>query len=129
MTHLPSSAQFNVSFGLAGGPAGSYAASVLAREGISVTVLERDKFPRYHVGESLIPSVRHYMRFIEADHKLAGHGFVHKVRMAAVTWLVLDLTPLSSRAQRLNSVKSAFNFGVQLIDLKTKDQYKREGCM
>jgi hypothetical protein len=25
--------------------------------------------------------------------------------------------------------KSVFNFGVQLIDLKTKDQYKREGCM
>ncbi|KAJ7188603.1 FAD binding domain-containing protein [Mycena filopes] len=61
-----------------GGPAGSYAASVLAREGISVTVLEAAKFPRYHVGESLIPSVRHYMRFIGADEKLAGYGFVHK---------------------------------------------------
>ncbi|KAF7321539.1 hypothetical protein MKEN_00674800 [Mycena kentingensis (nom. inval.)] len=60
------------------GPAGSYAASVLAREGISVTVFEADKFPRYHVGESLIPSVRHYMRFIGADDKLAAHGFVHK---------------------------------------------------
>ncbi|KAJ7647619.1 FAD binding domain-containing protein [Roridomyces roridus] len=61
-----------------GGPAGCYAASVLAREGISVTVLEAAKFPRYHVGESLIPSIRHYMRFIGADGKLAGHGFVHK---------------------------------------------------
>ncbi|KAJ7244197.1 hypothetical protein B0H12DRAFT_814044 [Mycena haematopus] len=63
---------------IGGGPAGSYAASVLAREGISVTVLEAAKFPRYHVGESLIPSVRHYMRFIGADHKLASYGFVHK---------------------------------------------------
>ncbi|KAJ7502906.1 FAD binding domain-containing protein [Mycena galericulata] len=63
---------------IGGGPAGSYAASVLAREGISVTVLEAAKFPRYHVGESLIPSVRHYMRFIGADEKLASHGFVHK---------------------------------------------------
>ncbi|KAF7315201.1 hypothetical protein MIND_00034500 [Mycena indigotica] len=61
-----------------GGPAGSYAASVLAREGISVTVFESDKFPRYHVGESLIPSCRHYMRFIGADDKLSSHGFVHK---------------------------------------------------
>ncbi|KAJ7782780.1 hypothetical protein B0H16DRAFT_1658272 [Mycena metata] len=57
-------------------PAGSYAASVLAREGISVTVLEAAKFPRYHVGESLIPSIRHYMRFIGADEKLASFGFV-----------------------------------------------------
>ncbi|KAJ7039109.1 FAD binding domain-containing protein [Mycena alexandri] len=63
---------------IGGGPAGSYAASVLAREGISVTVLEAAKFPRYHVGESLIPSVRHYMRFIGADEKLASFGFVHK---------------------------------------------------
>ncbi|KAJ6576858.1 FAD binding domain-containing protein [Mycena sp. CBHHK59/15] len=63
---------------IGGGPAGSYAASVLAREGISVTVLEAAKFPRYHVGESLIPSVRHYMRYIGADDKLASYGFVHK---------------------------------------------------
>ncbi|KAJ7125045.1 FAD binding domain-containing protein [Mycena epipterygia] len=63
---------------IGGGPAGSYAASVLAREGIAVTVLEAAKFPRYHVGESLIPSVRHYMRFIGADEKLSKHGFVHK---------------------------------------------------
>ncbi|KAJ7342322.1 hypothetical protein DFH08DRAFT_811417 [Mycena albidolilacea] len=64
---------------LSGGPAGSYPASVLAREGISVTVLESAKFPRYHVGESLIPSVRHYMRCIGADEKLATHGFANKV--------------------------------------------------
>ena len=34
---------------------------------------------RYHVGESLIPSVRRYMRFIGAEEKLANHGFVLKV--------------------------------------------------
>lgn len=35
---------------------------------------------RYHVGESLIPSIRHYMRFIDAEEKVANHGFVRKVR-------------------------------------------------
>ncbi|KAJ7859637.1 FAD binding domain-containing protein [Mycena olivaceomarginata] len=84
---------------LSGGPAGSYPASVLAREGISVTVLESAKFPRYHVGESLIPSVRHYMRFIGADEKLASHGFANK--------------------------SSAVDFGPP-TDLDI-DQYKREG--
>ncbi|KAJ7701000.1 hypothetical protein B0H14DRAFT_2648559 [Mycena olivaceomarginata] len=59
---------------LSGGPAVSYAASVLAREGISVTVLESAKFPWYHVGESLIPSVRQYMRFIGADENLPTMG-------------------------------------------------------
>lgn len=32
---------------IGGGPAGSYAACALAREGVSVTVLEADIFPRY----------------------------------------------------------------------------------
>lgn len=34
---------------------------------------------RYHIGESLIPSVRHYLRFIGAEDKLANYGFVRKV--------------------------------------------------
>jgi flavin-dependent dehydrogenase len=37
------------------GPAGSAAAAVLAMKGRRTLVLEREKFPRYHVGESLIP--------------------------------------------------------------------------
>ena len=37
------------------GPAGSSAAALLAEMGHSVLVLEREKFPRYHIGESLIP--------------------------------------------------------------------------
>ena len=37
------------------GPAGSSAATILAENGRRVLVLEREKFPRYHIGESLIP--------------------------------------------------------------------------
>ena len=37
------------------GPAGCAAATVLAGQGHRVLVLEREKFPRYHIGESLIP--------------------------------------------------------------------------
>ncbi|TVY43292.1 Flavine halogenase [Lachnellula subtilissima] len=58
-----------------GGPAGSYCASVLAREGIDTVVLEAEKFPRYHVGESMLPSIRHFMRFIDCDEKFDAHGF------------------------------------------------------
>jgi len=35
---------------IGGGPAGSYAASALAREGVDVVLLEADKFPRYVKG-------------------------------------------------------------------------------
>ena len=37
------------------GPAGCSAATLLAEQGHNVLVIEREKFPRYHVGESLIP--------------------------------------------------------------------------
>src|SRR5436189_3445744 len=37
------------------GPAGSSAAAMLAEKGRRVLILEREKFPRYHVGESLLP--------------------------------------------------------------------------
>ena len=35
---------------IGGGPAGSTCATLLARSGLDVTLLEREKFPRYHIG-------------------------------------------------------------------------------
>lgn len=40
---------------IGGGPAGSTAATLLSRKGFSVTLLERERFPRFQVGESLLP--------------------------------------------------------------------------
>lgn len=38
-----------------GGPAGSTIAALLARKGLSVALIERDRHPRFHIGESLLP--------------------------------------------------------------------------
>ncbi|KAJ6442398.1 Halotolerance protein HAL2 [Purpureocillium lavendulum] len=64
---------------IGGGPAGSYAASALAREGIDTVLLEADKFPRCHIGESTLPSLRHFLKFIDFYDVLDAHGFYHKV--------------------------------------------------
>lgn len=84
---------------IGGGPAGSFAAAALARgnktllaevrhsltttfsaEGFEVTLLEREKFPRYHIGESMLPSCRPFLRFIGAEQKVKDYGFSVKVR-------------------------------------------------
>ena len=41
---------------LGGGPAGAVTAARLARDGVDVTLLERARFPRFHLGESLAPA-------------------------------------------------------------------------
>ncbi|KAF9451401.1 FAD/NAD(P)-binding domain-containing protein [Macrolepiota fuliginosa MF-IS2] len=79
-TQLPSRTTVLV---IGGGPAGAYAASALAREGIEATVLEAAKFPRYHIGESMLPSLIPFMRFIDAEEKLRAAKFAQK-RGAAV---------------------------------------------
>ncbi|KAH8435192.1 NAD(P)/FAD-dependent oxidoreductase [Aspergillus melleus] len=61
-----------------GGPGGSYAASLLAREGLNTVLLEADEFPRFHVGESMLPSIRHFFRYIDLDTKFKEHGFTKK---------------------------------------------------
>lgn len=41
---------------LGGGPAGSTAATILATAGLDVVVVEKEHFPRFHIGESLLPA-------------------------------------------------------------------------
>ncbi|KAJ6607794.1 putative halogenase [Mycena sp. CBHHK59/15] len=62
-----------------GGPAGSYAATALAREGFEVTLLEKEHFPRYHIGESMLSSCRPFLRYIGAEEKVSNYGFCVKV--------------------------------------------------
>ncbi len=40
---------------IGGGPAGSTASTLIAKSGYKVQLFEREKFPRFHIGESLIP--------------------------------------------------------------------------
>lgn len=51
---------------------------LLAREGVEVTVLERDKFPRYKIGESLVTSVLPLLDFVGLRERVEEAGFVKK---------------------------------------------------
>ena len=89
-----------------GGPGGSYAAAVLAREGVDVVLLEAEVFPmyvsglsysrlysndrpeldnhRYHIGESMLASMRYFLRYIDLESAFNDHGFEKKVGAFAI---------------------------------------------
>lgn len=63
---------------IGGGPAGSTAATLLAREGVEVTLLEKAVHPRYHIGESLLISVQPIIDLLGAREAIEAHGFQRK---------------------------------------------------
>lgn len=63
-----------------GGPGGSTVASLIAMQGHRVVVLEKETFPRYQIGESLLPSTVHGIcRIIGATDELMKAGFTRKL--------------------------------------------------
>src|SRR3954469_9983977 len=69
---------------IGGGPAGSTAAAILAEYGHRVLVLEREKFPRYHIGESLIPFTYGPLERIGMIPKMKASHFVKKYSVTFV---------------------------------------------
>jgi flavin-dependent dehydrogenase len=63
---------------IGGGPAGCSAATVLAMHGRRVVVLEREKFPRYHVGESMMPYCWFPLERLGVVDKISNSHFVKK---------------------------------------------------
>ncbi|MFA7343836.1 MAG: NAD(P)/FAD-dependent oxidoreductase [Terrimicrobiaceae bacterium] len=85
-----------------GGPAGSTAATTLARAGRRVLVLEKEKFPRFHVGESLLPYNRRIFDELGVWPKLASAGFMKK---RGAQFLMGN----GSRGVRIDFGKGSFN--------------------
>ena len=67
------------------GPAGSAAAALLAEQGHRVVVLEREKFPRYHIGESLLPFTYQPLERLGLIGQMRGSAFVKKYSVQFVS--------------------------------------------
>jgi len=63
---------------IGGGPAGSTVATQLARAGRRVVLFEKEKFPRFHVGESLLPYGLPILERLGVHEKIRAHGFQEK---------------------------------------------------
>jgi flavin-dependent dehydrogenase len=70
---------------IGGGPAGSTAAAYLARRHRRVVLLERDHFPRFHIGESLLASVNDVFEAIGVTDRIRAAGFPQKWGASFIT--------------------------------------------
>jgi flavin-dependent dehydrogenase len=111
---------------IGGGPAGSTAATLIAQHGYKVTLFERERFPRFHIGESLIPETywvlgrlkmldkmkkshfikKYSVQFVNANGKLSAPFYFHdnKPHECSQTWQVarseFDLMMLRNAAEQ-----------------------------
>ncbi|HEY0431553.1 MAG TPA: NAD(P)/FAD-dependent oxidoreductase [Pyrinomonadaceae bacterium] len=63
---------------MGGGPAGSTVASILAREGRKVVLFEKERFPRHHIGESLMTDTYFTFQRMGLLEKMKASPFVQK---------------------------------------------------
>ena len=63
---------------IGGGPAGSTVSTLLAQQGVRVGLFERERFPRFHIGESLIPETYWVLKRLNMLPKMQRSHFVKK---------------------------------------------------
>jgi flavin-dependent dehydrogenase len=63
---------------IGGGPAGSTVSTLLAQQGCRVELFERERFPRFHIGESLIPETYWVLKRLNMLPKMQKSHFVKK---------------------------------------------------
>ncbi len=63
---------------IGGGPAGSTVSTLIAQQGYHVELFERERFPRFHIGESLIPETYWVLKRLNMLPKMQRSPFVKK---------------------------------------------------
>ncbi len=63
---------------IGGGPAGSTVSTLIAQHGYRVELFERERFPRFHIGESLIPETYWVLKRLNMLPKMQASHFVKK---------------------------------------------------
>src|SRR5262245_47844516 len=70
---------------IGGGPAGSTVSTLLAQRGLGVRLFERERFPRFHIGESLIPETYWVLKRLNMLDKMKNSHFIKKYSVQFVS--------------------------------------------
>src|SRR6478609_11587954 len=101
---------------IGGGPAGSTVSTILAQRGLKVRLYERDKFPRFHIGESLIPETYWVFKRLNMLDKMKASAFVKKFSVQFVSATGRESAPFyfhenkpGERSQTWQVIRSEFD--------------------
>ena len=78
---------------IGGGPAGSTCSTLLAQQGVRVQLFEREHFPRFHIGESLIPETYWVLKRLDMLPKMQRSHFVKKYSVQFVNSVGKESAP------------------------------------
>ena len=70
---------------IGGGPSGATCSTLLSQHGLKVQLFEREHFPRFHIGESLIPETYWVLKRLNMLDKMKQSGFVKKFSVQFVS--------------------------------------------
>jgi len=119
---------------IGGGPGGSAAATFLARAGRRVLVLEKEVFPRFHIGESLLPYNQALFREMGVLPKLQAAGLITKTGAqfhlgngAKSLFLVFRNGVFTQHAQAFQVERATFDH-LLLKHAQESGAEVREGC-
>ena len=93
-----------------GGPAGSTVATVLAQHGLRVAIFERERFPRFHIGESLLPANVPIFERLGCHEALRRAGFL--VKPGASFYDEYEGRGINTFAFQANAFHPAFAYNV-----------------
>jgi flavin-dependent dehydrogenase len=114
---------------IGGGPAGSTAALVMARAGLRVKLVERTPFPRFHIGESLLPRNMALLRELGLEAVLAD---IPKVDKKGAEFVMGDRgeaeASLFPFTMAMSGETSAFNLERAPFDAKLLDTARAAGA-
>jgi flavin-dependent dehydrogenase len=129
---------------IGGGPAGSTVSTLMAQQGLEVQLFERERFPRFHIGESLIPETywglerlgmldkmrdspfvkKHSVQFVNASGKLSAPFYFwdNKPHECSQTWQVVrsEFDQMMLENAREHGVQA--HEGVQVTDVLFEGQ-------
>jgi flavin-dependent dehydrogenase len=113
---------------IGGGPAGATCAYKMAAEGHSVLLLERARFPRFHIGESMVPYIVKLLEMIGAHDKVKEAAFIKKNGVEFLTGATGDLRRQNFTNLAEGQIPFAYNFNRARFDNLLLEHAKDTGA-